>query len=107
MNLKTSIYTDEMKWEDIKHSTIEDVQLLIKHLEQSTASTRKRKFENTKKKDIAFTGGFIEEEDDSDVGPGTPRKKRKSSAASTPRKPKSTSKLLTPRHKRHVATTKS
>lgn len=103
VNLKTSIYTDEMQWEDVKHSSTEEVHQLIDLLEQSTTTTRKRKFDKTPKKDPTFKRGFVEEEYDSEIGsdtPNTPRKKRKTSAASTPRKPKTPSKLLTPRHKR-------
>lgn len=103
VNLKTNIYTDEMKWEDVKHGTASEVSLLVDNLELSTATTRKRKFEKTAKKDSTFTGGFVEEEEDSEVeGHDTPRKKRKISAASTPRKPRTPSKLLTPRHKRYL-----
>lgn len=104
--MKTNIYTDEMNWEDVKHGSTAEVSLLVDGLELSTATTRKRKFEKTVKKDHTFTGGFVEEEeeDSENEGHGTPRKKRKMSTASTPRKPRTPSKLLTPRHKRYLFT---
>lgn len=102
LNLKTSLYTEPMIWEDVSHGTAEEVHQLIDFLEKPTKVVRKRKFDNIVKKDDNFTGGFVEEEDsDAEAGINiTPRKKRKNTTLGTPRKIKTPSKLLTPRHKR-------
>lgn len=100
LNLKTSLYTHELVWEDVRHNTAEEVHQLIDHLEKSTMSTTKRKYEKSTTQDRTFQEGFVEDDEDSDIE-GTPRKRKKiSSVASTPRKPRTPSKLLTPRHKR-------
>ena len=104
LNLKTSLYTEPFTWEHLEHSTGEEVHQLIDFLEKDTKGNQKRKFGNVKKREDNFTGGFVEEEEDSDVDMRntTPRKKRKMGSVPTPRKPRTPSKLLTPRHKRYV-----
>lgn len=101
LNLKTSLYTAPFTWEDIEHSSDEEVHQLIDFLEKDTKGSQKRKFSKFQKQDDNFTGGFVEEEDsDADMRNTTPRKKKKTGSAPTPRKPRTPSKLLTPRHKR-------
>ena len=102
INTKTSTYTDEIVWEDIRHNTEEEVNQLMDFLESATKSTRKRKFEKRTKGDDDFKGGVVDD-DELEQELGTPRKKKKTSAVSTPRKPRTPSKLLTPSHKRYMS----
>lgn len=101
INTKTTTYTDEFLWEDMKHGDEEEVQQLLEFLQVATKGTRKRKYEKRITADEDFTGKILDI-DELEVEPGTPRKRKKTSAVSTPRKPKTPSKLLTPSHKRFV-----
>ena len=99
INTKTTTYTDEIVWEDIKHSEEEEVQQLMDFLIAATQGTRKRKYEKRVKGDEDFKGVTLDNEE-LEVELGTPKKKKKTSLVSTPRKPRTPSKVLTPSHKR-------
>jgi origin recognition complex subunit 1 len=96
-NTRTSTYTQEFNWEDIHHSTEEEVQQLIDQLEIDTKGSKTKRPQKRIKDEEDFAGDF-----GGDYDIETPRKKQKISAISTPRKLQTPSKLLTPSHKRFV-----
>lgn len=97
-NAQSATYTEEFDWEEIRHSTVEDVEKLLDWIKSKTQSTKKRKAGRPSKADEDFKGGPV---DDEDAELATPRKKQKHSNVSTPRKVRTPSKLLTPSHKRY------
>jgi origin recognition complex subunit 1 len=97
-NTQSTIYTDEFDWENLQHSTLEDMEKLVAWIKSGTQSNKKRKVGRPSKKDADFRG---DPADDEEAELETPRKKQKHSAVSTPRKVRTPSKLLTPNHKRY------
>jgi origin recognition complex subunit 1 len=98
-NTQSTIYTDEFDWENLRHSTLEDMEKLVEWIKSGTQSNKKRKPGRPSKKDEDYRGGHV---DDEDAELETPRKKQKHSNVSTPRKVRTPSKLLTPSHKRYT-----
>lgn len=98
-NTQSTIYTDEFDWENLRHSTLGDMEKLVEWIKSGTQSNKKRKPGRPSKKDEDYRGGHV---DDEDAELETPRKKQKHSNVSTPRKVRTPSKLLTPSHKRYT-----
>ena len=101
-NLGTTTYTDEFDWNDIEHNTEEDIDELLARFELETESKKRKNRKPVKRKREEYEDEGAEEDYDIDGDGvmGTPRKKKKNSAAITPQKPRISSKLLTPSHKR-------
>lgn len=91
----TTTYTDEFSWDDIAHSTHEEVLQLTERLVSETKARRKKRAPKRTRED-----SFVDDELAADEEFGTPRKRQKNSLVSTPKKPRTPSKLLTPSHKR-------
>lgn len=98
-NTRTATFTEEFVWEDIYRGP-EDLQSLRDRIEKETKATRKRKVES---KPPRYDDFIVEEEED-DIGPKTPSKRRKTDAATTPKsaaKARTPRKFTTPTHKRY------
>jgi origin recognition complex subunit 1 len=98
-NIRTATYSAEFTWGEDALDTEEEVAQFAERIEAKIGSSKQKKTEKRKRKDV-----FIDDEFDEDevAEKGTPRKKQKTLNVSTPRKPRTPSKLLTPSHKRYA-----
>ena len=87
VNVRTSSYTEEFRWEDVFKGR-EDMDALREQVERETVRTRKRKL--AKERDL---DDFVTEDEADADGLATPRKRRKLTSET----PKSKSKQVTPR----------
>ncbi|KAB8339056.1 hypothetical protein FH972_021992 [Carpinus fangiana] len=99
-NTRTATYTTEFIWEQI-YQTFQGIEKLRLRVESETKATRKRAAENkVKSKDLQ---DFVVPDDDDELDPTTPRKKRKYDALTPSKKGRdSPRKFTTPTHKRIV-----
>ena len=100
-NVRTATYTEEFVWDEIFKGTEQDIYDLIQRVQKETKATRKRKAERQGlKRDL---DDLVQ--DDEFMGPSTPKKRRKTTAAGTPKSHqgiRTPQKLQTPTHKRIV-----
>lgn len=103
-NTRTATYTDEFVWEDV-YRGYNDLDSLVDRVRSQTKATRKRKRDKSyDDDDDDDEDAGIDEVENADGDPKTPRKKRKFQQASTPASKsakRTPQKYVTPTHRRY------